>query len=206
MNVLAFGAHPDDIEVGMGGTIRRYVSEGHQVTMVVVCVPGDKARRMEEASRAAEILGGNLIILDLPLDKVRPDRNLVSLFDELCRETEANVVYTHWAHDSHQDHKAVSQATISAARRNLFSVYMYELMPSGIVSATFRAQRYVDISAHIDAKLDSIRANRSQVERIGDWWLQGVKGLAMFRGFQMGSRFAESFEVVKEIVSMDRPI
>ena len=81
MNILAFGTHPDDIEVGMGGTIRRYVSEGHQVTMVVVCVPGDKARRMEEASRAAEILGGNLIILDLPLDKVRPDRNLVSLFD-----------------------------------------------------------------------------------------------------------------------------
>jgi N-acetylglucosamine malate deacetylase 1 len=50
MKILAFGAHPDDLEIGMGGTITKLISYGHEVTMVVGNC--DKYGRMREAKNA----------------------------------------------------------------------------------------------------------------------------------------------------------
>ena len=200
MRVLAFGAHPDDIEVGMGGTIGRYSKNKYDVIMVIAAIPNKKEVRWKEAENGAKKLGAELLILDIDPDRMIFSRELVRRFDEVIREQSPDIVYTHWTHDSHQDHIAVANAVIAATRKNNCSLYMYEqTIPGGIVPYGFRTQSFVDISEVIDTKIDSIMAHESQVGMNGEWWLYGVKGRAMYRGYQINVKYAEAFEVVKEI-------
>jgi LmbE family N-acetylglucosaminyl deacetylase len=197
---VAFGAHPDDIEIGMGGTIARHASAGDHVVMVIATIPNNREVRREEAERAAGVLGADLEILDLPLDDLSHSRSVVKRFDKLLEATTPDVIYTHWNMDSHQDHNAVSLATITASRDNRCAVLMYEqTIPGGIVPWAFRAQCYVDISPYMPMKMESIAMHKSQVRANGDLWVQGVKGRAMYRGYQINVEYAESFEVVKSI-------
>src|SRR5262249_52502586 len=86
-------------------------------------------------------------------------------------------------------------------RRTRCSPLMYEqTTPGGVVPGGFKAQSFVDVSAQMDRKRESILVHRTQIAvNGGDWWLEGVRGRAMYRGYQMNVRYAEAFEVVKEI-------
>jgi len=200
MNIIVFGAHPDDAEVGMGGTIAEYARKGHEVYIVIAAVPTEPDLRRNEAEKAAEILGAKSIILDINPYELVFDRELVRKFDEVIREYSPDIVYTHWNHDSHQDHATIANAVITSTRKNNCSLYMYEqTIPGGIVPYGFRAQSFVDITEVIDVKMNSIRAHKSQIKINGEWWLYGINGRAMSRGFQINVKYAEAFEVVKEI-------
>ncbi|MDD5510986.1 MAG: PIG-L family deacetylase [Dehalococcoidales bacterium] len=200
MKILAFGAHPDDVEVGMGGTIAKYAKAGHEVFIVVTSIPNRKEVRRREAMKSARILGAELIVLDIEPEKLIFDRELVRRFDEVLMEYLPDITYTHWNHDSHQDHVAVANAAIAATRGNNCSLYMYEqTIPGGIVPYGFMLQSFVDISEVIDLKIDSISEHKSQVKLNGEWWLYGIRGRAMYHGYQINVKFSEAFEVVREI-------
>lgn len=200
MKVLVFGAHPDDLEIGMGGTIAKHVDAGDDLIMIVGTVPSQQQRRKEEARRGAEILGGELRFLEIESDEFEYNRRLVGQIDALLKEIDPELIYTHWDQDSHQDHNNLSRGVISATRKNRCSLLMYEqTIPGGIVPGGFKAQSFVDVSDYIDRKIESIRAHESQHEVNGDLWLQGVRGRASYRGFQINVAYAEAFEVIKEI-------
>lgn len=200
LKVLAIGAHPDDLEISVAGTLLRHREMNDEVTGVVVSIPYDKENRRKETIAAAEILGINLKILDLDASQIQFDRSFVGVIDGLLKEYRPDVLYTHWLHDSHQDHHHIAQATIAAARHNLCSVYMYEqTIPGGIGADAFRAQSYIDISNVIDKKMESVLAHKSQIFRNREWWLNGLKGRCAYHGYQIGVQYAEVFEVVKEI-------
>ena len=200
MRVLAFGAHPDDLEIGMGGTIARHAAAGDKVLMAIATIPNNRETRRREAERAADVLGAELLVLDIPPDQLLHSRAIVKRFDKVLGSVGPDVIYTHWNMDSHQDHNAVSLATITASRENRCAVLMYEqTIPGGIVPWAFRAQSYVDITPYMPMKMESIAMHKSQVRANGDLWIQGVKGRAMYRGYQVNAEFAESFEVVKSV-------
>ena len=200
MRVLVLGAHPDDIEIGMGGTVAKHSRMGDEVLMVVATVPSQHDRRATEAAEGARVLGAQLRLLDIPPDDLGHDRKTIAVMDRLLREFDPDLIYTHWDQDSHQDHNSVSRSLISATRHNRCSVLMYEqTIPGGIVPGGFKAQSFTDISDFIDVKIESVLAHRSQLEVNGDWWLEGLKGRAMYRGYQIHKRYAEAFEIVKEI-------
>ena len=200
MRVLVFGSHPDDIEIGMGGTVAKHSRLGDTVLMAVATVPSKRERRVAEAEEGARILGARLILLDIDPDQLAHDRKTIQVMDRTLSDFRPDLIYTHWDQDSHQDHNSVSRSVISAARENRCSLLMYEqTIPGGIVPGGFKAQSFVDVSDFIDLKLASILAHKSQMEANGDWWLQGVKGRAMYRGYQIHTKYAEAFEVVKEI-------
>ena len=200
MKVLAFGAHPDDLEIGMGGTIARYTTRGHEVLMVIATVPNRREERVREAEEAASILGAELVVMDVVPDELVFSRQLVRKFDQIYSGFGPDVVYTHSNNDSHQDHAAVTNAVIATTRKNDCSVYMYEqTIPGGIAPNPFRGQYYVDVSDTIMMKLDSIMAHRTQLDTYGPWWLEGVKGRAMYYGFKINVKYAEIFEVIKDI-------
>jgi len=200
MKIVGFGAHPDDVEVGMGGAIAEYTRREHDVFIVVATIPNDQEIRRREARKAAQILGAKLIILDIEFNDLIFSRKLVQRFDEVIVKCSADIIYTHWVHDSHQDHVAVANAAVASARKNRCSLYMYEqTIPGGIVPYDFRAQSYIDISKTIQTKLKSISAYESQLEKNGDKWLHGIKGRATLRGYQINVAYAEAFEVVKQV-------
>lgn len=202
MNILAFSPHPDDAEVLMGGTIARYTKSGHDVKIVLVTVPSRKEQRIEESKKAAAILGAQLTVLDIDPYRLTFGRKLVESFDRIVRDFPPDAIYTSWLGDSHQDHVAVAQAAIAAARKNNCSVYMYEqALPGGLSPAAFRAQAFVDISATIDQKIESVLAHGSQVQNFTEQWIEGIRGRAAYMGFRIDAKYAEAFEVVKHIAS-----
>jgi LmbE family N-acetylglucosaminyl deacetylase len=200
MRVLVFSPHPDDAEVLMGGTIAKYTGKGHSVLIALVTVPNQKEKRIEESKNAAAILGANLSVLDVDPFKLDFDRNLFGAFDKVMAEFPPDIIYTSWINDSHQDHVSVSKATIAAARKNNCSLYMYEqAIPSGITPYAFRPQVFVDISDTIEVKIQSVLAHKSQVQSFSEQWIQGISGRAVYMGFRIDVKYAEAFEVVKEI-------
>lgn len=200
MNIIVFSPHPDDAEVLMGGTIAKYTQKGHNVLIVLVTIPNQKERRREESEKAAVILGASLSVLDLNPYELMFNRILVEMFDKIINDFQPDIIYTSWIHDSHQDHITVSRATIAAARKNDCSLYMYEqALPSGLTPHAFRVQSFIDISDTIETKIRSVEAYQSQVQKYGERWIQGIVARATYIGCQINTKYAEAFEVVREI-------
>jgi LmbE family N-acetylglucosaminyl deacetylase len=196
---IVFGAHPDDIEIGMAGTICRLAAEGHDVYSCIATIPDDRERRVREAQEAARILGiKEVILLPLKASQLGYNRTTIGAIDSIIRYLRPHSVFTHWIEDSHQDHVNVTSCVIAATRKNDFNVYMYEqTIPGGITPAAFRAQYLIDVSGYIDKKMKSIQAHASQLMRNGDWWVEGIRGRAMYRGYQIRAQYAEAFEIIK---------
>lgn len=197
--ILVFGAHPDDAEIGMGGTIKRLTADGNEVILVIATIPDEHEKRMKEAEESAKILGiKEVILLPLGIEELGYNRKTIGMVDRVISRVKPYAVFTHWVEDSHQDHVNLSKCVIGATRKNNFHVLMYEnTIPGGLTPAAFRAQYIIDISQYIHHKLACIKAHASQIIRNGDWWIEGIKGRAMYRGYQIHKNFAEAFEIVK---------
>ena len=197
--VVVFGAHPDDVEIGMAGTISRLAAAGNDVYVCVASIPNERERRIAETREAARIMGvKEVIFMSLKTPELGYNRKTIGAIDSIVRSLEPHSIFTHWVEDSHQDHVNLTRCVIAATRKNHFNVYMYEqTIPGGITPAAFRAQYLVDVSDFVEQKMNSIRAHASQIEHNGDWWMEGIRGRAMYRGYQMHSKYAEAFEVIK---------
>lgn len=131
MNIIVFGPHPDDQEIGMGGTIARLAQQGHHVLIVDVTdgspTPrGDRASRLIEARNALEALqptaeelarGGRAIsrlLLDLPNRMVEHNLHTRHALAGAIRAHQASVIFTPWPEDAHPDHRAVTRAVEDA--------------------------------------------------------------------------------------------
>ena len=197
--VLAFGAHPDDLEVGAGGLIARLASRGVQVTAAVCSLPTLCLERAKEAKRGADILGARLVILN-PEKKSRvediPMHQLVAQMDTLVNDIRPDLVITHSAHDLHWDHSLVNRATVSALRRmpcNLLAyVSSYEMNAQNSTRSV--GQCFADISETIEKKVEAIAAHASQLPKMD---LESTRDLARAMGRLAGVQYAEAYEVLR---------
>ncbi|GIF14237.1 PIG-L deacetylase family protein [Actinoplanes teichomyceticus] len=191
-SVLAIGAHPDDIELGCGGTLAAHRAAGDAVTMLVVTGgqngPGPVGERRAEAETAARSLDCLLLWGRLQDCAVQADAATIAVIEDAIRQTEADVVYVHAPDDSHQDHRAVAAATVSAARHN--RRVLHYRSPS---TTRFEPSVYVDISAHLDRKLAALACHRSQVASSAMVDPEVVAASARHFGAQARVRFAEAF-------------
>jgi bacillithiol biosynthesis deacetylase BshB1 len=114
MNILVVGPHPDDQELGMGGTIARLASQGHNVLLLDMTngepTPhGSPEIRAKEAARAAQILGVKRITLEFP------NRRLVHSIEArhkvagVIRQHHAQMVFVPYFEDAHPDHVATTR-------------------------------------------------------------------------------------------------
>ena len=203
--ILVFGAHPDDLEIGMGGTISKLVTLGYKVIMVIATLPNftsvdKKEERKSEAQSSAKILGCTTPkFLDLQPEEIIFGRKMVNLIDSLIKKFNPRTVFTQWIGDSHQDHQILTQSVI-AASRDINNLYMYETtIPGGITEKSFRPQLYVDITKEIENKKKSLQCFKSQIPRCGPFWIDAIVGRSIYRGYQMNTKYAEAFEIVKTI-------
>ena len=137
-------------------------------------------------------------ILDFPTKDIQFESDVVTAIDICMSEFDPDVVFTHHPFDTHQAHVGVSNATIAAARRRN-TVFFYEpITPSGRSYVAFRPQLYVDIESTIDKKLDSLREHKSEYNKFGaEDWITGVYSRCGFRGYEIGKKYAEAFEVLR---------
>jgi len=207
-NVLAVGAHADDVEIGCGGTIALHAIRGDNVIILIMAessytsYDGKVLRTKEEAEievrNAAKVLGvRNVINLGFKNKEVPYSVESIEAINEIIDRYNINLIYTHWYHDTHQDHKRTTQSVL-AAGRYVKNILMYEPeYPAGRSYLGFRNQYYVDITPTFHIKMEALKQHKSQVKKYGKDFLEAVEARARHRGYEIGSRYAECFEVVR---------
>jgi LmbE family N-acetylglucosaminyl deacetylase len=200
MRVLAVGAHPDDIEIGCGGTLVQHRNAGDEITLLVMTAgelgpQGRSSVRRDEQASAADLLGAHLLWAGFTDGNVPGGIDGAAVIEDVVLRSKPDVVYTHTPHDSHQDHRATAAATLSASRRTS-RVLCYE-SPS---SLRFSPSAFVDVAQVMDEKLGLIRAHWSQVLGTDMVDEEVLWAQARMRGFAGRVRMAEAFEVPRLLV------
>jgi LmbE family N-acetylglucosaminyl deacetylase len=212
MRVLAVGAHPDDVELGLGGTIARHAEDGDEVCVLVlsrgergfardrILVSGlseEEAMRTlgntrEEETRAAlSFLGvkrDKIEVLGFPDSGIRPSIEAIETVSRFFRELNPDIVYTHFHGDSHLDHVSASLITVHAGR-HAKNLLFYE-SPSTWTS--FSPNYFVDIGGFLDKKIEALKMHRSQAEK-PYMREEVIRAKAALRGSQAGVEYAEAF-------------
>ena len=196
-NILAIGAHPDDIELGCFGTLALHRDAGDKLFGIVITngeQGGAPKKRKMESKKTAKLLNMKIFFGEFPDGAVIDGLKTVSFIEEIIKKYDIDVVYTHSKNDRHQDHRNVSNATISATRY-VKEVYSYET-PSSI--SPFFPQVFVDISQTLSLKKKAISLQKTQENRYY-MKMESIEGLSKYRGFQAGmeNNFCEAFEVVR---------
>lgn len=173
VEVLAIGAHPDDVELGCGGTLARLAAEGRPFAILDLTrgeagTRGTPQTRAAEAAEAARILGAaERIGLDLGDGDLATDRAAQLAVIGVIRRLAPRLVLAQHAHDRHADHvRASGLATEAAFYAGLRSIPGVAHRPQQVV---YYASSYpivptflVDVSATFERKLAAIRAYRTQ--------------------------------------------
>ena len=218
MNVVAVGAHPDDMELLCGGTLARFAQQGARVWLVTLSIgelghrdiePAELSQiRREEARAAAGLIGADHLCLDQPAEYIQDTSEARNRLVEALRLAHADVVLTHPPQDYHLDHmnasKVVFSATLAAPivriatpssplRRHPVLFYC-----DAVGGLEFQPSHYVDISTTYDTKLAMLRCHKTQLKM--DFWPEAPLGLlemaeivARFRGMQSSVPYAEGF-------------
>lgn len=114
MNILIIGPHPDDQELGMGGTIAKLAGQRHNVLLLDMSngepTPhGSPEIRAREAKKAAEILGVKRITLDLPNREITHSIQARHKVAAVIRQHQAQILFVPFFHDAHPDHIATTR-------------------------------------------------------------------------------------------------
>jgi len=218
MNVLFVGAHPDDIETFAGGTATRYAEDGANV-FFCVSTNGNigsstlskeeiGAMRRKEAQNSADLIGAELIWLDIDDEFLFDTKENRLKFIDAFRVSDPDVVFCHWTDDYNPDHSwsgrivddSIHMAKIPLIKtehpitsKDIPAVYYLDT----IAGVNFVPELYVDIDDVFDKKIALLKQHKSQ-----DSWMIDMFGCDMetfldipakFRGLQAGYKRAEAF-------------
>jgi len=204
MNVLALGAHPDDIEYGCGGMLTKYAERGHDVFLWVASdgeLGGDGITRRQEQNDSALIMGVRKVFWgDYPDTEVPLNRELIVRLEQVLREVKPRMIFVNYPDDTHQDHRNLAQGTLSATRY-VPNFLFYE----GPTTQNFTPNCFTDIEKVLDRKLACLEAHRSQVAKtnIEDLTiLELAVSSANFRGIQGRVKYAEAFQSVRLLLNL----
>ncbi len=202
-DILVLAPHTDDGELGMGGTINKLISEGKHVTYAAFSTAEESVPEgfpkdilKTEVRAATAVLGikpDDLLVFNYQVRKLNYSRQEV--LDDLIKiraMKHFDVVFMPSLHDIHQDHTTVAQEGLRAFKNT--TILGYELIWNNL---TFNTQCFVKLEEeHIQTKILALREYRSQGRRdyLSDDF---IRSLARARGVQVGSKYAEAFEVVR---------
>lgn len=221
MNISVVCAHPDDAEILCAGTMIRYVTMGHRVTLIIATNGemgsvelGNKEiakMRSEEAAKSAEIMGVELILLGFQDEFLFDCRETRISFLNALRKSEADVVFTHYKDYYNCDHNAVHKITndvgILQNVKNIKTEYPptknnpYLYFMDTICCRGFDPDEYVDITEVFEIKKKALMAHKSQYSWLGKHskidYIDMMKTQSKIRGYQSGVKYAEGFIGVK---------
>jgi len=204
VNILAIGAHPDDVEFGCGGALIKYTRKGHRLFILVLTGGGSGGSspvRMEEQTASGNILGAEKIFWGGYEDtRLIVDSELIGKIEGVIAEVKPDFIFCNFPDDTHQDHRHLAQAIMSATRY-IRNVLFYE----GPTTQNFNPQVFVDISDTLERKVEALRAHNSQVMKtnIEDLSIVEVaRSSANFRGIQGRVKYAEAFHSLRLFINI----
>lgn len=179
IDLLAFGPHPDDVELGMGGTLARHNAAGYRTAIVDLTrgemgSNGIPAQRVAEGEAAARILGcawrANLGLPDRGLDHRDPEQ--MRKVADAIRRARPTVVAFNWGVDRHPDHVAacrlLEEAVFTAGLRR-YETELEAFRPAKVlyyfINDEAEPSFYVDITAYHAQKIESLFAHASQFDQ-----------------------------------------
>ena len=215
--ILAVGAHPDDLEIQMAGTLIKYAQAGCHVVMAIatdgsaghMLIPADELAeiRKKEASDSAGLIGAQSEWMGLKDELLANDIETRLKFVDLIRKTKPDIIFTHSPDDYHPDHCTLSQLIFDAsflsglpnvetrfeAHLGVQPLYYFDTM-AGI---KFQPTEYVDISDVIDKKSEMLSKHESQIKWLKDHdnmdMIKASRIFSEYRGMQCGVPMAEGF-------------
>ncbi len=212
LTVVCVGAHPDDPESGCGGTLARYASFGHAVTIVYLTrgergIPGkslDEAAKIRtaESEAACRIIGAKPVFFGQIDGATEVTRAHVDAMTQLLGVQKPDVIFAHWPVDTHMDHQVASVLAIRAwmARRES-SLYFFEVN-SGSQTEGFLPNTYVDIGSVVEQKKSALFAHVSQDGQ--GIWREHHEIMAHWRGREVGASVAEAFVHLNRTADIDK--
>lgn len=164
LKIACITAHPDDVEMGIGGTIAKHVDCGDDVHVILTTlggVVGPPKKREKEAQQAAHILGvDDLQILNYPVQKLnKPNLEFVKIVKNALTQLRPDRIYTHTTFDNHQVHVTVAESVMHAANE------IKQVLSCEIISSTttdFKPNAFVDITDYMDTKIKSLKVHETQ--------------------------------------------
>ncbi len=209
--ILVFGAHSDDLEIGMGATIAKYKQEGKEVIGIVFS-SGEKSSpwlkkdyltesRREEAKKIGEFMGCKNTVFfglqDMALQEEIKKPKVKKAIRNIINHYKPKVIFTHSKLDPHPDHRAVNKAVFDVLdevdSRKKISVYIFEVW--NVLNET-RPRMYVDVSETFGKKIEAMKKFKSQ--KVFIWTLMlPVIIRAFFCGLHAKCRFAERFYKIR---------
>ncbi|WP_335869696.1 bacillithiol biosynthesis deacetylase BshB1 [Bacillus sp. 2205SS5-2] len=222
-DILAFGAHADDVEIGMGGTIAKLAARGKKVvicdlTKASYSSNGTVSLRMEEAKNAANILGvTERRTLDLPDRGLYMKEENIEKIVAIIRAYAPKLVFAPFAVDRHPDHgnasRLVREATFSAGIHKFMaetqdSAHRPKALHYYMINGFHQPDFFVEIDKFMEKKICSLKAYESQFTRgdngvetpLTNGYIDGVMARERVFGKETGFLYAEGFKTEKAIV------
>jgi LmbE family N-acetylglucosaminyl deacetylase len=206
VKVLCLGAHSDDIEIGAGGTLLRWIASGAELHVHWCVLSAAGARAAEAEAAAADFLAGaasSRIELGAFRDGFFPycGAEIKAWFEELKRRTDPDVIFTHGRADAHQDHREVCGLTWNSFRDHLILEYEIPKWDGDLGQPNV----FVPLDeADLDRKIALLHSHFA-TQRGKDWFAsETFRGLARLRGMECRSPsgYAEAFTLRKASVSL----
>ncbi|MCI8597250.1 MAG: PIG-L family deacetylase [Lachnospiraceae bacterium] len=211
MNILAIGAHPDDVETSCGGTLAKYAKMGHKVFTATATngnvgsatLPMEEIAtiRKEEARRAAAHIGAEYLCLDYDDEMFFEDRAARLAFINLVRYCKADVILTHNPEDYNPDHELTSKiindiAVMIPVEKIQTKAPAYDKIPvivyfEPVHGLGFVPTEYVDITDVMELKMAMCREHKSQVSWMQDNYKEalGEKEKDFFEDYRTIARY-----------------
>ncbi len=194
MKVLAIGPHPDDIEIGCGGTLLKLRAGGAEIVKLVMTrgeVGGAPKTRAREEQASAKRMGAKILWGGFRDTRIQSNRISINKVGGVISQVNPELVLVNFRDDTHQDHRQTAQIVMSATR-HLHNVLFYEVP----TTLNFIPTIFMDIGEVLVQKLDLLKAHQSQIQETkvrGLSILDSAQACAVFRGFQDRVKFAEGF-------------
>lgn len=225
--ILFIGAHPDDVELGCGGTISKFSDLGYDIAVLIIA-EGTSGRfdekdkdtkkvashiqiRKQNCISSLKILGvNNIKFCDLPCGNLNtvPLLRINKLIESEINLFKPEIIFTHSSVDTNKDHRIIFESTKIATRPSAFSfvkkVFLYEVLSSTECNflESFNPNHFSILSKeHIRRKNKALACYKSEIKEFPHpRSLKGVEVLAKFRGMQINKEYAESFKILRSII------
>jgi len=208
VKILCIVAHPDDEIVGMGGTILKYLAEGHQV-MTVICSYGEKSHphikektitktRVGETKKLDEMLNRESVFLGLEEGKIKEEAETFEVAKKLAKlikEYKPDKIYTHTQGDPHRDHKSVNSIVEEVVRKINYKGELLTFEVWNVTNENLPAV-YVDITDYFSKKMELMKVYESQKLSLYALFAP-INVRARMHGRKSNCKYAEKFYKIR---------